>query len=819
MLTESCLNRYLWVALQLNSIFPSHSRTVVTPEQILNLINNLPKDLPEAFEKALEGIIDDRYGGSIMKMIMAARSPLTLDELTAAITVVPGDPVWYAARVPTDATQLIALCGGNLLELDEEDGKVRFIHYSVMDHLLQPTKNPCTMPYHFSIQEAEIQAGAICVTFLNMPIFQTDIITTSSITGEQLTEKVIGAMSYQQPLLVQLAQHFKKRSRYRSRPTKFDIGRLMAEMQSANLVKFDPRCFRGYAVSNWLPHSRSFEKTNTVCLRIWHYWKKLLCGNVQVATTPFQNPMEISWPALSWALMHHHKPLFHTVFEDPITEPSDGEKLSQGVLELAHPPSGERYDRSCLGNLLVHLFQLCISRLLHGPRNVNDIDTMDVSIPTRICLLLCLSSKKLMALGADPTVPHARSGDTVLNMLLETLGQVSDESNEGLQLYKLLEQVLAHENTQSLLRSAWVPYSLREILRSGNSKTFATLLLHHPEVYIPNQEDSLLGVAVAKCNVEIVACLLQARPKGDHCLARESYIYCKPAIQLALETRNKEILVLLARHGGLNTRIGIDRLSAPLLQIALEQMSVEWLELLLDLGADPNLSYPRLIPGPAPHIESRYHLQTAAAKGQTLKFLILIRRGASTFVSFAEAYDIVAYRGNRVLMAKLKEIESSKTAGLPKDIWCRPWDSPLLPTTLLEACKILAGNLSENQVFKNFGVAQSESVAADAKRKELKLILLELAKATPRAQLDVQCPHGNTALHYLTGGMDSFHREALDVATYLLDTRSISSLSTTRNKHGQTPLQRALDRAKRYGWEMPYLDSVSFLGARVYRAT
>lgn len=749
-----------------------------------------------------------------MKIIMAAQSPLTLDELTAAITVVPGDPVWYAARVPTDATQLIALCGGNLLELDEEDGKVRFIHYSVMDHLLQPTKNPCTKPYHFSIQEAEVQAGAICVTFLNMPVFQTDIIFTNNITGEQLAEKVIGAISYQQPLLVQLAQHFKKRNRNRSTPTKFDIGRLMAEMQSADLVKFDPRCFRGYAVSNWLPHSRSFEKTNPACLRIWRYWMRLLCGNVQVATTPFQNPMEESWPALSWALVHHHKPLFYILFEDPTTEPSDGEKLSQGVLELAYPPSGETYDRSCLGDLLVHLFQLCIDRLIHASRNANDPHMMDVSRPTRTCLL-CLSSKKLMDLGADPTVPHARSGDTVLKMLLGTLGQVSDESNEGLQLYKLLEQVLAHENTQSLLRSAWVPYSLRKVLESGNRKTFATVLLHRPEVYIPNQEDSLIGVAVAKGNVKIVASLLQARPKGDHCLARESYIYGKPAIQLALETRNKEILVLLARHGGLNTRIGIDRFSAPLLRIALEQMSVEWLELLLDLGADPNFSYPTLIPGLAPHTESRYHLQTAAAEGQTLKFLILIRHGASTSISFTETYEMVAHRGNRVLMAKLKEIESSKTTGLPKDTWWRPWDFPFLPTTFLEACKILAENLSEDQVYKYFGVAQSESVAADAKRKELKLILLELAKTTPSVQLDVQCPHGNTALHYLTGGMNRFHREALDVATYLLSTRSISSLSTARNKHGQTPLQRAVDRAGQYGWEMPYLDSVSFLIARV----
>ncbi|KAL1873000.1 hypothetical protein Daus18300_004141 [Diaporthe australafricana] len=253
---------YLWVALQLDSIFPSQSRTVVTSKQIVNLINNLPKDLPEAFERALEEIIDDRYGNSIMKIVMAARSPLTLDELKVALTVVPGDPIWYAAQVPTDAPQLIALCGGNLLELDEEDGKIRFIHYSVVSHLLRATKNPRTMLYHFSTQEAEIQAGAICVTFLNMKIFGTDITLTKKITGDQLSERVIGTTSYQQPFLAHLAHHFKKRDQHRSASSDFDIGRLVAEIQAARISRFDPHCFQDYAVSNWLLHSRSFEKMN-----------------------------------------------------------------------------------------------------------------------------------------------------------------------------------------------------------------------------------------------------------------------------------------------------------------------------------------------------------------------------------------------------------------------------------------------------------------------------------------------------------------------------------------------------------------------------
>lgn len=136
--TDLKLSRYLWVSLQLDSIFPSQSKTVVTYEHILNLINNLPKDLPEAFERALEEIIDDRYGDSIMKLVMAAPSPLSVDELRVALAVVPGDPAWYAAKLATNESQLIPLCGGNLLEVDEEDGKIRFIHHSVKEGISSP---------------------------------------------------------------------------------------------------------------------------------------------------------------------------------------------------------------------------------------------------------------------------------------------------------------------------------------------------------------------------------------------------------------------------------------------------------------------------------------------------------------------------------------------------------------------------------------------------------------------------------------------------------------------------------------------------------
>ncbi|KAK2598550.1 hypothetical protein N8I77_011954 [Diaporthe amygdali] len=744
---------YLWVALQLDSIFPNQSRTVVTSERILNLINNLPKDLPEAFERALEEIVDDRYGNSILKIVMAARLPLTLDELTVALTVHPGDPVWYAAEVPTDGPQLIALCGGNLLDLDEEDGRVRFIHYSVVNHLLQTTKNLRTILYHFSIQEAEILAGAICVTFLNMAIFKTDVTMTKKITAEKLVERAIGAASHQQPFLSHIAQHFKK-SRYQSTPTNFDIGRLIAEIQAAGMAKFDPRCFQ------------FFEKSSPVCMKIWPHWTRLLCGEVPVASTPFQSPMEEPWPALCWALMNHHNPLFHTILENPTTEPRNSEILSLGIISLTSS-SEETYDRFCLGLLLAHSIQLAIDFLFHGSNNEESSSTSgNIITPSSIWpwQLLYQALEKLLDLGADTAAPHPRNGDNIAKMLLTTLGRISKTTMEGAQLRDLLDRVLA------------------------TSRPFRNLL-YRPMVSLPAHKYSLMGVAVARGNAEEVRDLFKGWP--DHRLP--SCVHGREAIHLALETQNYDILVLLAQYKGLDRPDKDRRSSVPLLETALERMTAGWVKNLLQLGADRNLGYSARETGPG-------------------KFLILVRYHADTSLpAFPNISNIVAHRGNRVLMAKLKEKESFE----PSEAFLERAGDDVHVNALLEACQMLAEDMGEDQTFEDFGLGESFDTRIFDMPEELKLIILELVETTPSAWLDAHCPKGNTALHYLTGSMKIFHRQALDVASHLMTVEWIDSWVSFINEEGQTPLHYAIENGYLNGWSLPYFDSICFLIADV----
>lgn len=751
-----------------------------------------------------------------MKIVMGARSPLTLDELKVALTVVPGDPVWYAAKVPRNAAHLIALCGGNLLELDEDDGKVRFIHYSVVSHLLQLTENPRTELYHFTMREAEIHLGVVCVTFLNMPISETDVALTKRIDGDKLAEKVIETATHQQPLLAQLAHHFKKKDRHQHTSAEFDIGRLLSEIQGTTMAKFDPHCFNDYAVSNWLHHSRAFKRRDPVCKTIWHLWTNLLFGNVQMVKPPFQSPVEYCWPALSWALVHHHKPLVYAIFDDPTTEPRDFRGYCVEIPRLASLFPGEAYNPCSLGLVLVHLFQVAASFLTSDPEVDGDHGTLDHINASRSEALhwepLHRSLQQLLDWGADPTIRHSVTGKDSLMTLLATLGRISERTREGLQLYHLLRRVLAYEDTQPLLRSSWVPYRLRAILERDNLLTFMKLLSYLPELHLDPDQDSLIGVAVAKDNYRAVKALIKAWPQGRLSPGPSSYIHGQPAIQLALEMHNREMVVLLAHHGGLNTGLGVKQFSAPLLQIALDRMSVKWVELLLQLGADPNLGYLAILEEPMPHKEVRYHLQIAAERSQTLKFLTLVRYGADpSLPAFPTISDILLQHYNPVLMTRLKEMNFFEPTKCSKALSVGSRDGLPPSSALLEACMTLALGVNEEQTLRYFGLLKSHDDGIQSKGQQLKLVLLDLAKTTQPDQLNLQCPEGNTALHYLTGGMGMFHQEALAVALHLLTSERTRRGLFLRNQYGHTPLRRAIDNASRNNWSLPGTTSVLFL--------
>ncbi|EGZ76346.1 hypothetical protein NEUTE2DRAFT_122994 [Neurospora tetrasperma FGSC 2509] len=169
---------YLWVSLQIEAIFPSYNEGVLTNESVQDILHHLPKDLPQAFDQALDRIPDRRYGDRIFQVVAVAEICLTGEQLSVALTVQPGDPTWNEARLPHSPKQIVSRCGGGLLEIDEEDDQVRFIHHSVVPHMgnrkVGMDGSSLTRSW---MTDAESFMGSVCVTCLNFADFDKPHLT------------------------------------------------------------------------------------------------------------------------------------------------------------------------------------------------------------------------------------------------------------------------------------------------------------------------------------------------------------------------------------------------------------------------------------------------------------------------------------------------------------------------------------------------------------------------------------------------------------------------------------------------------------------
>lgn len=324
--------RYLWASLQLETIFPTNSDVIFTDELVLSLITNLPKDLPEAFEQALERIPDRQYKGRIMKLVISSVTPLDLDQIRIALCVDIGEPAWHPERIAKDGMQILVLSGGNLLERDEEDGRIRFIHHSVIQHLFSPASSPKTSPYHFTIEEAENYIGATCVTYLHLPVLDSRITVTRSFESTKILDDVVDNTQRSLPTASRLIEHIKTREHKRGHPTQIEIGQMVAQIQAAQIPQdLDPRCLATYATEPWVYHTRFFDERNEDSKKSWILWWRLLYGRVGTIKQPCPDldgePLEV----LMWAVERGHGSLFRTILSRSLLRLSQLVELIQAL--------------------------------------------------------------------------------------------------------------------------------------------------------------------------------------------------------------------------------------------------------------------------------------------------------------------------------------------------------------------------------------------------------------------------------------------------------------------------------------------------------
>ncbi|GIK06306.1 hypothetical protein Aspvir_001953 [Aspergillus viridinutans] len=164
---------FLWATLLLDCICMEQ-----TDEAILKALESLPQSLSETFRRVLQqaGASKIQHRRRIVELVMAARRPLSVEELCEALSVIPGDTTWEPGRQINNIHAALASCKC-LIIIDEEEQSVRFAHHSVKQFFIARGDKPETAN-PINPDEANKEMGRIILTYLNYGIFDRQVSRT-----------------------------------------------------------------------------------------------------------------------------------------------------------------------------------------------------------------------------------------------------------------------------------------------------------------------------------------------------------------------------------------------------------------------------------------------------------------------------------------------------------------------------------------------------------------------------------------------------------------------------------------------------------------
>ncbi|EAW15613.1 NACHT domain protein [Aspergillus fischeri NRRL 181] len=164
---------FLWATLLLDCICMEQ-----TDEAILRALESLPQSLSETFRRVLQqaGASNIQHRRRIVRLVMAARRPLSVGELCEALSVIPGDTAWEPARQINNIHAALASCKC-LIIIDEEEQTVRFAHHSVKQFFIARGDEP-ENPNPINPDETNKEMGRVILTYLNYGIFDDQVSRT-----------------------------------------------------------------------------------------------------------------------------------------------------------------------------------------------------------------------------------------------------------------------------------------------------------------------------------------------------------------------------------------------------------------------------------------------------------------------------------------------------------------------------------------------------------------------------------------------------------------------------------------------------------------
>jgi ankyrin repeat protein len=170
----TCLNRFIWAKLQLDLI----SR-LTSDKAIRDALYKLPRGLENTYIRLLEQV-KDRNAENLeivlktLIWIVSSLNPLTLGQLTEAISIEPGDMQRDTEKMITDDRDLLEMLG-SLVTVDstQEDPVVRLAHFTLDEFLQSDTLQAHESLWMFYVPVRHtMDVGITCIQYLSFSDFK-----------------------------------------------------------------------------------------------------------------------------------------------------------------------------------------------------------------------------------------------------------------------------------------------------------------------------------------------------------------------------------------------------------------------------------------------------------------------------------------------------------------------------------------------------------------------------------------------------------------------------------------------------------------------
>lgn len=222
-------------------------------DRIKPLLQDLPKDLDETYDRLLQRLAQSSSRVLISRMfecMIAARRPLTMEELCEGMAFTLEDRRWDEKKIPINDLNVLGTYGG-LVVFDEKTRVVRLANYTVQQYLLRDRPKSC---YQFNLKDANKHLGEVCIAYLCFEDFEKE---NSPINNRMAIEEMISPISP-----VDQPQEF---------PSAIDIASITIGFRQSMsmppiLSQHSERTFENfglhrYAKRNWLWHAARFVQT------------------------------------------------------------------------------------------------------------------------------------------------------------------------------------------------------------------------------------------------------------------------------------------------------------------------------------------------------------------------------------------------------------------------------------------------------------------------------------------------------------------------------------------------------------------------------